>query len=259
MPDFVTVESHSAVALVRLHRPPLNILNLQAQDELALAAAEIEADANIRSAVLYGGKETFAAGADIKEMARMSQEDLDARREGLQRGFNDLAGLSKPLIAAVTGYALGGGCELAMCADVRYAADDAVFGQPEVRLGIMPGCGGTQRLARLVGESRAKDLMLTGSQISAAEAYRIGLVDLVVPHGQVLERAMEWAQQFANGPSVALRTIKDAVSRGLDLPVQDALALERALFAPLFGTEDKAIGMRHFMAKSSGAAPFVGK
>jgi enoyl-CoA hydratase/carnithine racemase len=257
--EFVSVETHGTVGVLRLHRPPLNILNLQAQDELALAAKDIEANPVIRSAVIYGGEKTFAAGADIKEMSMMTPEDLRKRSRGLQHGFNDLARLSKPLIAAVTGYALGGGCELALCADVRYAAGNAVFGQPEVRLGIMPGCGGTQRLPRLVGPGRAKDLMLTGRQISADEAYRIGLVDLVVPADEVLDHAMDWAQQFSAGPSAALQTIKQAVDDGLDTSLESALALERRLFARLFDSQDKATGMEHFLAKSGTAAQFAGK
>jgi len=258
MGEFVSVEAHGAVAVVRLHRHPLNILNLQMQDELALAAREIGADGAIRSAVIYGGEKTFAAGADVKEMSLMSQQDLLERAEGLQHGFTDLARLRKPLIAAITGYALGGGCELALCADVRYAADNAILGQPEVRLGIMPGSGGTQRLPRLVGLSRAKDLLLTGRHISAEEAHRIGLVDLVVPASEVLDNAMAWAGQFAAGPAVALQTIKEAVENGLDTSLEHALELEQRLFVRLFGTEDKSIGMRHFLSKSDNAVPFVG-
>lgn len=258
MAQFVSVERHGPVALVRLNRPPLNILNLQAQGELALASAEIEADPSIRSAVIYGGENIFAAGADIKEMVRMSGQELDARRDGLQHGFNELARLSKPLIAAVTGYALGAGGELALTADVRYAADDATFGQPEVRLGIMPGSGGTQRLSRLVGASRAKELMLTGRQITADEALSMGLVDLVVPAAEVLDRAMQWASQFADGPVLALGTIKEAVDQGIDMTLDDSLKLERRLFARLFATKDKAIGMEHFANKAPGAPPFVG-
>lgn len=259
MGEFVNVELHGAVAVIRLHRPPLNILNLAVQNELALAAQEIETNPAVRSAVLYGGERTFAAGADVKEMSRMTPHELSKRHSGLQHGFNDLANLSKPLIAAVTGYALGGGGELAMCADVRYAAHDAVFGQPEIRLGIMPGSGGTQRLARLVGPAKAKEIMLTGRQITADEAYRIGLVDKVVPAGEVLEQATAWATQFTQGPALALKTIKQAVDAGLDLPIESALALERELFAVLFQSEDKTIGMGHFLTKAPGAAPFAGK
>jgi enoyl-CoA hydratase/carnithine racemase len=259
MGEFVNVEIHGPVGVIRLHRPPLNILNLQAQDELAGAAKVVEADPSIRSAVIYGGEKTFAAGADIKEMSRMNVQDLRKRNEGLQHGFNDLARLSKPLIAAVTGYALGGGCELALCADLRYAADNAVFGQPEVRLGIMPGCGGTQRLPRLIGPARAKDLMLTGRQISADEAYRMGLADLVVPAAEVLARAMEWAQQFAHGPSMALQTIKQTVDAGLDTSLEPALAVERRLFARLFESQDKTTGMEHFLDKTGHAVQFTGK
>lgn len=259
MGEFVNVELHGAVAVIRLNRPPLNILNLAVQDELALAAQEIEANPAVRSAVIYGGDKIFAAGADVKEMSRMETAELLERRSGLQHGFNDLANLTKPLIAAVTGYALGGGGELALCADVRYAAHDAIFGQPEIRLGIMPGSGATQRLARLVGPAKAKDLMLTGRQISADEAYRIGLVEKVVPADEVLQQAMEWATQFTNGPALALKTIKQAVNAGLDLPIESALALERELFAALFRSEDKTIGMNHFLTKSPGTAPFAGK
>jgi enoyl-CoA hydratase/carnithine racemase len=258
MSEFVTVEVRGAVGIITLNRPPLNILNLQVQDELALAAAAVEGDGNLRSAIIYGGEKTFAAGADVKEMNSMSAPALAGRPNGLQHGFLELSQLSKPVVAAISGYALGGGCELALCADVRIAASDAVLGQPEVLLGIMPGCGGTQRLSRLVGPARAKDLMLTGRKVAVDEAYRIGLVDRVVPAGTVLNEALAWASQFAGGPALALATIKAAVDGGLNEPLDRSLALERALFERVFASEDKTIGMTHFLTKKAGAAPFVG-
>jgi enoyl-CoA hydratase/carnithine racemase len=255
----INLEHERGVCVVILNRQPLNVLDTIMQDRLAEIAEEIAENRDVRSVVLYGGQKTFAAGADIKEMAAMSPATLRGRPEGLQRGFNQIAALAKPVIAAVTGYAFGGGCELALCADLRYAAEDAVFGLPEVTLGIMPGCGGTQRLARLVGPARAKDMILTGRRVTASEGLNIGLVDRVVAPDQVLEHAMHWAASFEHGPSRALAAIKRSVDSGLDLPLDEALALERSIFADAFDSRDKSIGMAHFLDKKPGSAGFVGQ
>lgn len=256
MTETIAVEHVDGIAVVRIDRPPLNVLDTRTQDALADAASDI-AGSDAAAVVLWGGERTFAAGADVKEMHAMSSADLAARPQGLQRGFTELAALQQPVIAAITGFALGGGCELALTADVRFAADDAVLGQPEVTLGMIPGCGGTQRLARLVGASRAKELMLTGRRIGAEEALQIGLIDRVLGPAEVLEASMAWARQFVGGPARAYAAVCQAVDEGLALPLDDALALERTLFADVFATQDKDIGTGHFVDKAKGRAPFV--
>jgi len=255
----IELERQGSTAVVMLERAPLNVLDTFMQDRLAEIAAHIAENREIRSVVLYGGERTFAAGADIKEMAAMSSAALRARPEGLQHGFNQIAALDVPVVAAITGYAFGGGCELALCADLRYAAHDAVFGLPEITLGIMPGCGGTQRLARLIGAARAKDLMLTGRRINAEEALQIGLIDRVIGPGQVFAEALRWATTFENGPARALAAIKRSVDRGADLPLPDALVLERGIFEDVFDSRDKVIGMAHFLDKKHGPAGFTGR
>ncbi len=170
--------------------------------------------------VVWGGEKVFAAGADIKEMRAMSYEDMVDRSRGLQDAFTAVASIPKPVVAAVNGYALGGGCELALCADFRIAAENAKLGQPEILLGLIPGAGGTQRLARLVGPSRAKDLIFTGRTVDAQEALALGLVDRVVPAEEVYAQAAQWARRLARGPAYALRAAKEAVDGGLETDLQ---------------------------------------
>ncbi|MGN6576012.1 MAG: enoyl-CoA hydratase/isomerase family protein, partial [Nocardioides sp.] len=174
MGEYVRLEVENGVGTIRIDRPKMNALDVQVQEEIRAAATEAAERDDVRAVVLYGGDRVFAAGADIKEMAEMSYTDMVKRSSGLTSAFSSVARIPKPVVAAVTGYALGGGCELAMCADVRFAADDAVLGQPEILLGIIPGAGGTQRLSRLVGPSKAKDLIFTGRFVGAEEAHRIG-------------------------------------------------------------------------------------
>ena len=162
MPEFVNLEVDGGIGTIRLDRPPMNALNVQVQEEIRAAAAEATERDDVRAVVVYGGERVFAAGADIKEMAAMSYTDMVQRSGGLQSAFTAVAKIPKPVVAAVTGYALGGGCELALCADVRIAADNATLGQPEILLGVIPGAGGTQRLTRLVGPSKAKDIIFSG-------------------------------------------------------------------------------------------------
>jgi enoyl-CoA hydratase/carnithine racemase len=181
------------------------------------------------------------------------------RSGGLQSAFTAVAKIPKPVVAAITGYALGGGCELAMCADVRFAASDAVLGQPEILLGIIPGAGGTQRLSRLVGPSRAKDLVFTGRFVKAEEALAIGLVDRVVAPDAVYQEAVEWAAQFAGAATYALRAAKEAVDRGLETDLETGLEIERQQFAALFATEDRTIGMQSFVESGPGKAQFRGR
>ena len=257
MAEFVRLEVADAVATIRLDRPKLNPLDAQMQAEIRAAAEEAAERDDIRAVIVYGGPKVFAAGADIKEMADMSRDDMEQHSGPLQASFTAVAHIPKPTVAAVTGYALGGGCELALCADRRIVAEDAKLGQPEITLGIMPGAGGTQRLSRLVGPSKAKDLIFTGRLVGAEEALRICLADEVVPAEAVYDTALAWASQFATGPAYALRAAKESIDRGLDVDIDAGLEIERAQFAGLFGTEDRGIGMRAFMDKAK--PDFVGR
>jgi enoyl-CoA hydratase/carnithine racemase len=236
----------------------MNALNSQLQNELAAAARELAADSEVRAVVLYGGEKVFAAGADVKEFADMSYADMARDTARLTASFDALARLPQPVIAAVTGYALGGGCELALTADFRVSADDARWGQPEILLGIIPGAGGTQRLPRLIGPARAKDLIYTGRFVDAEEAHSIGLVDLVVPAAEVYPTALKMAARFAKGPALALRAAKTAIDNGLDSDLGTGLRLESQLFASLFATEDRSAGMRSFIENGPGKAQFSG-
>ncbi len=197
MGELVLVEAEQAVATIRLNRPPMNALSADLQADLAAAVAQVANDDAIRAVVLYGGEKLFAAGADIKEMSEASFAQMTKTSSRLQAALNAVAALSKPVVAAVTGYALGGGLELALCADFRVLGESAKVGQPEILLGLIPGAGGTQRLPRLIGPAKAKDLIFTGRFVGAAEALEIGLADKVVPDDQVYRAACELAARFA--------------------------------------------------------------
>jgi enoyl-CoA hydratase/carnithine racemase len=259
MADFVRLEVSDGVATLRLDRPKMNALNVVMQEEIRAAAHEASDRDDIRAVVVYGGEKVFAAGADVKEMATMSYTDMVKRSGGLQSAFTAVARIPKPVVAAITGYALGGGCELALCADIRVAADDAQLGQPEILLGIIPGAGGTQRLTRLVGPSKAKDIIFTGRFVDAEEALAIGMVDKVVPAAEVYDAAVAWARTFAAGPAYALRAAKDAIDRGLETDLETGLEIERQQFAALFATEDRDIGMTSFVEHGPGKAAFEGR
>ncbi|MER6002050.1 enoyl-CoA hydratase-related protein [Nonomuraea angiospora] len=250
MGEFVSVEVADQIATIRLDRPKMNALNMQVQREIVEAAREVDADPQVQAVIVYGGEKVFAAGVDIKEMADMSYADMAAHSRTLQACFTEVARIGKPVIAAVTGYALGGGCELALCADFRVAGESAKLGQPEILLGLIPGAGGTQRLPRLIGPARAKDLIFTGRHVPAAEALDLGLVDRVVPDEQVYTAALEWAATFVGGPSVALRAAKQAVDQGLEADLDTGLEIERLQFSGLFATDDAKIGMRAFSEKA---------
>jgi enoyl-CoA hydratase/carnithine racemase len=259
MGEFVRVETDGAVATIRLDRPPMNALNAQVQDEIAAAAAQVDTDPGVRAVVLYGGEKVFAAGADIKEMAEASFAQMAADSRRLQAAFTAVAGIGKPVVAAVTGYALGGGLELALCADFRIAGAGARLGQPEILLGIIPGAGGTQRLPRLVGPARAKDIVYTGRFVPAAEAREIGLVDAVVPDAEVYQAARDLVARYVTGPAVALRAAKQAIDAGLEVDLDTGLEIERLHFAALFATEDQRTGMRSFVENGPGKATFAGR
>ncbi len=258
-PDQVGLEVVHGVGVIRVDRPKLNALNAAIQVRIAELADECGRRADVAAVVLTGGERVFAAGADIKEMQGLSYAEMVEHSHVLQRSFAAVARIPKPVAAAINGYALGGGCELALCADVRIAADDATLGQPEIKLGIIPGAGGTQRLTRLVGPSRAKELIFSGRFVGAAEALAIGLVDQVVPPAEVLPTAMAWAGQFVGGPALALRAAKEAIDRGSEVDLDTGLEIERVQFAALFGTEDRAIGMASFVEHGPGQARFVGR
>ncbi|MBB0245970.1 enoyl-CoA hydratase/isomerase family protein [Streptomyces alkaliphilus] len=253
----VHLEVADGVGTLRLDRPPMNALDIGIQDRLRAFAEEITTREDIRAVVVRGSEKVFAAGADIKEMRGMDHRAMVNRSRGLQDAFTAVARVPKPVIAAVTGYALGGGCELALCADLRVAADTAKLGQPEILLGLVPGAGGTQRLPRLIGPSRAKDLIFTGRMVDAEEALRIGLVDRVVPAAEVMAEADALARKLADGPAIALRAAKESIDAGLEADIDSGLALERAWFSALFATEDREIGMRSFVEEGPGKARFT--
>jgi enoyl-CoA hydratase/carnithine racemase len=257
--EFVRLEVEDGVGTIRLDRPKMNALNVQVQEEIRAAAREASDRDDVRAVVVYGGERVFAAGADIKEMADMSYADMVKRSGALQSSFTAVARIPKPVVAAITGYALGGGCELALCADVRFAADDARIGQPEILLGVIPGAGGTQRLSRLVGPAKAKELIFSGRQVGAEEALAIGLVDKVAPAADVYAEAVTWARKFGNGPALALRAAKESVDRGLETDLETGLEIERQQFAALFATEDREIGMTSFVEQGPGKAEFRGR
>jgi len=259
MGEFVRLEVEDGVGTIRLDRPKMNALNVQVQEEIREAAAEATARTDVKAVIVYGGERVFAAGADIKEMQTMSYTDMVERSGPLMSSISAVARIPKPVIAAITGYALGGGCELALACDFRVVADDAKLGQPEILLGIIPGAGGTQRLSRLVGASRAKEIIFSGRFVDAQEALSIGLADKVVPAADVYASAHEWASTFVGAASFAVRAAKEAIDRGLEVDLETGLEIERLLFASLFATKDREIGMTSFVEHGPGKAQFEGR
>jgi enoyl-CoA hydratase/carnithine racemase len=259
MGEFVRLEVDDGVGTIRLDRPPMNAINEQVTRELAEVAEEATGREDVGACVFWGGEKVFAAGADVKMMVDMTPADIRPVIQHLQEVFNAVEDLPVVTIAAITGFALGGGCELAMCADFRFAAEDARIGQPEILLGIIPGAGGTQRLPRLVGPARAKDIIYSGRQLGAEEALAIGLVDRVVAPEKVYQEALEEAHRYARGPRVALRAAKVAVNWGARADLRTGVALEREVFSDLFSTEDQKEGMRSFVEEGPGKAAFKGR
>jgi enoyl-CoA hydratase len=244
----ILVEIRGRVGLIRLNRPTaLNALNATLKDELLAAAERLDADGNIGCIVITGSDKSFAAGADIKEMANKSY--IDVFSDDFAADYERLTRLRKPIIAAVAGFALGGGCELAMMCDVIIAADNAKFGQPEIKLGVIPGMGGTQRLTRAVGKAKAMDLILTGRMMDAVEAERSGLVARVVPASALLDETMKIAQAIASLSRPSVLAAKEAVNRSLETSLSEGLRFERRVFHALFATQDQKEGMAAFIAK----------
>jgi len=246
--ETIKVETNGRVGVITLHRPKaLNALNTTLMGEVVEAAQSFDANANIGCIIITGSEKAFAAGADIKEMQPLSY--VDAFGQDFFAGWDGLSRVRKPVIAAVAGYALGGGCELAMMCDFIIAADNAKFGQPEITLGVMPGMGGSQRLTRFVGKSKAMDMCLTGRMMDAEEAERCGLVSRVVPANDILETALEAAAKIAefSQPSVAMT--KESVNRSYETTLQEGVRFERRLFHSLFATDDQDEGMKAFIEK----------
>ena len=245
-PVQVTIER--GIALVTLHRPEvLNALNHALMERLAAALEACDRDAEVRCIVVWGGPRVFAAGADVREMADAAVADVVQAYRFEQ--WARIRRVAKPMVAAVTGYALGGGCELAMLCDIIIAAETAQFGQPEIRLGLMPGAGGTQRLTRAVGKSRAMEVVLTGRALGAHEAHDAGLVSQVVPAEVCLDEAMRVAAEIARQAPIAVRLAKEAVLQAFETPLEAGLAFERRSFHVLFGTDDMREGVRAFLEK----------
>ena len=248
-PQNILVKREGAVGVVTLNRPKaLNALNAELLEELVAALESMDADPAVRAIVITGSERAFAAGADIKEMAQKSYMDV-FKDDFLADPAERIAAIRKPVIAAVAGYALGGGCELAMMCDFIFAADTAKFGQPEITLGVIPGMGGSQRLARFVGKSKAMDMCLTGRTMDAAEAERSGLVSRVVPAADLLAEAMKAAAKIAEQSLPILMMAKEAVNRAYETTLAEGIRLERRLFHSTFATEDQKEGMAAFVEK----------
>lgn len=260
--EFVRVETdpdNPGVAVIRLDRPKVNALNAALTAEIAEAAARVSGDDAVRAVVVYGGERVFVAGADIKEMGDRTAVQMREYSRDLQEALNAVERIPKPVVAAVTGYALGGGLELALSADFRVAGAKAKLGVPEIQLGVIPGAGGTQRLPRLIGPARAKDLIFTGRHVRADEAREVGLVDEVVADEEVYAAAVAKVAPLAQGPAIALAAAKESVDRGLETDLSTGLEIERMQFASLFATEDQKTGMRSFVEEGPGKAQFEGR
>ena len=249
--EHLLVEISDAIAVITLNRPKvLNALNAALLTELDATLQTLGTDDSVRAVIVTGaGEKAFAAGADIEELAAVSQSEGQVLAERGQRIFTRMETLGKPVIAAINGFALGGGCELAMAATMRIASETARLGQPEVKLGLIPGYGGTQRLPRLVGKGAALKILLTGEMVGAAEALRIGLVDEVVPLTGLMPRSLAVAKTIAGMAPIAIRECIGAVHAGYDLPLNEGMAHEAALFGLCCGTQDKTEGTRAFLEK----------
>ncbi len=253
---FVTVDRRDdGVAVLRLDRPKMNALSVEMLGQLEAAAHGLHDDPP-GAVVVTGGDRVFSAGAEISEFG--GSDEAWAIGGHFRSALDAVAAIPRVVIAAISGYALGGGCELALACDFRLVGERAKLGQPEILLGIIPGGGGTQRLPRLIGAARAKEMMLSGRQVAADEALAIGLVDRVVAQDEVLEAAVAWGAELAAGPVVAHGAVKHAVDSGLDRPLDEALNLERELFRDVFATDDASVGVKSFLEHGPGKATFSG-
>ncbi|UQS23763.1 enoyl-CoA hydratase/isomerase family protein [Amycolatopsis thermalba] len=249
---YVDVEVEGAVATIRMDRPPLNVLNLELLNSLREAAEDIATQLQIKAVVLYGGSKVFSAGADIRELKQLTDEDAPEHAKAMQDAVMSVAHIPVPVIAAIRGAAVGGGCELALAADFRVCADSSVIGLPEILLGVIPTGGGTQRLTAVVGLPRAKEIVYSGRTLDAKEAREIGLADRVVPDDEVLTEAKRWAARYENSSATGLRAAKAALEHGQD----DGLAVELENFVESFRAPDRTIGMRSFLEQGPGRARF---
>ncbi|MGZ4150526.1 MAG: enoyl-CoA hydratase/isomerase family protein [Actinomycetota bacterium] len=249
MSQNVRLEVDDGVGVVRMDRPPANAIDRALAEELQAAIREAEGREDVGALVVWGGPNIFAAGADIKAMVDWGPQEVRPSVDALGDACDLLERMSKVSIAAIHRYALGGGLELALGCDLRYLAEDAKIGQPEIRLGVIPGAGGTQRLTRLVGPGRARELVYSGRQVVAEEAHALGLVERVLPADELLETAVADARAFAKGPRAALAAAKHAIRAAVETPGDEGVRTERALFVDLFGTPDQREGMRAFLDK----------
>jgi enoyl-CoA hydratase/carnithine racemase len=258
--DLLIVEVADGVATVTLNRPPLNPLNADLFMQIGSCAEELTADDAVRAVVITGGEKNFAAGADIKQMVEANAVEINKFIRVAQEAFTRVENIPKPVIAAINGYALGGGCELALCCDFRFAHENAQIGQPEILLGIIPGAGGTQRLPRLIGPAKAKEMIYSGRFYSAQECLEMGLVQKVVTGEEsVIEYARKVASRYAKGPAVALAMAKKAINKGMECSIEEGLIIEAQAFSICFASEDQKIGMRTFLEQGPGKAKFVGR
>jgi len=255
----VSLEIANALATITLTQPPLNALDRFLVEELNAVIGVVRRSEEVRVVIISGGPNVFAAGGDVKEMLGWDYRRAVRESGALGDACTALSRLPVPVIAAINGYALGGGCELALAADLRVCATNAKLGFPEILLGLIPGAGGTQRLPRVVGNGRAKELILTGRALDAQAALAIGLVDRVVESENVMREAIRLAEPFLTGPAMAIRAAKEAIDRGEEVTIDTGLQIERALFAGLFATEDRKIGMSSFVERGPGKAEFHGR
>ncbi len=258
MPESVRIDRQAdGVAALRIDRPPLNALSSAVLDEIASSARDLGGDPDVKAVVVLGGPKAFAAGADITEFGGPDEARAIGRR--FRAAYDAIGEIPRPVIAAINGVALGGGLELALACDLRVAADNARVGQPEILLGVIPGAGATQRLPRLIGTARAKELIWSGRQVKADEALALGLVDRVVPADELEDAARAWAESLASGAVVAMGVAKIVIDGGIDGRLDDGLDLEAEAFAEVFGTEDAATGVRSFLEHGPSKAKFVGR
>jgi enoyl-CoA hydratase/carnithine racemase len=247
--ETILSEREEHIFIITLNRPDkLNAINATLRNEVVDALSTVRNDPEIRAIIIIGGPKAFAAGADISGFVEATNVDM-FRTFGAGNMWDYTANMPQPTIAAISGFALGGGCELAMSCDFRIAAENAKFGQPEINIGVIPGAGGTQRLTRLVGMTKAKELVLLGEQIDAQEAYRIGLVNKIVPVEQLREEAITWAKKLSSKPPIGVMLAKAAINQGADMPIDTAILIERLAFANLFATEDQKEGAKAFVEK----------